>query len=420
MKLHTHEEILGDSSVSSQRGLRESQPAANPPTQPAPRQIKWTWNVRLLVLSAMVVVVVGGSLAALHNWQSSRLSSGLLLRAEAAEAAGNYRQQAQWLISYLRLEPDDVGAFIKLGIAADQTVNTSDEWDQARRRLQGAIAVTGTDTAWTEQRVELRKRLIKRLLQAGTLFAPEVKRQVLLLDAPPRDAQALNWLAKAALAMEEEAPAPTAEPSEQLNPGEGDGFWTWIAAQPTEVVLLEALKASPDDMELAIACLDRASSNAISMEQLEANPSLLELQNLAAEILERFKSMELNGRAQLAAYIYLSQEAGQQAAAQEFLETAVDRALDRLVQAAEQQPAGDTGESAESVEIELTNADSEYAGVWDWQLGLLAASRAVADNQDSRARKIYDRMLIASAVPISAAATRTVLPCRRPVLLGPQ
>ncbi len=181
--------------ISDSRGGRKSTAGSHA----AGSRAAGTWNIRLLVKSLVILVVVAGGWYGLYLWQSSRLSSGLLQRAEAAEEAGDFKQQMVWLNRYLQAEPGDVSAFIKLGIAADESVSTAADFNIARQRLNGAIAKTGNSEELEAERSDLRKRLIKRLLRMGATWALEAERQLVLLDAPPEDPEALKWLAQAAI-----------------------------------------------------------------------------------------------------------------------------------------------------------------------------------------------------------------------------
>ena len=359
------------------------------------------WNVRLMVFSLVVVVVVGGCLFGLYSWQSGRLSGGLKQRAEMAERKGQVKQQAVWLERYLRLEPNDVEAFVKLGVASDESVKSASDWEQARARLTGAISKTGADSQWQEQRLDLRKRLIRRLLQGGSFWATEVKRQVVQLDAPPGDSQSLKWLAQAALALDADSQGEQVEESE---PGTQQGYWARIASQPAETILLEALAADPDDFDLAIACLGIASEKPADTE---ADSDWSKLAELANDIVDRLTNLKQDGRAQLAAYLFLRQKTGEDETARRLLNEAVEGALERLVlhEEEEKEIGKSDGLGGQSTGL---NSDRGAAGLdlsvyepsWDWQLGLLAAATAVEEQGDAQAASIYEELLLLSKTDV--------------------
>ena len=358
------------------------------------------WNVRLLVFSLVVVVVVGGCLFGLYSWQAGRLSGGFKQRAEMAEREGQLKQQALWLERYLRLEPNDVEAFVKLGIVSDETVKSASDWDQARARLMGAISKTGADSQWQEQRLDLRKRLIRRLLEAGSFWASEVKRQVVQLDAPPNDPQALKWLAQAALALDADGR------SEEVEESESDtqqGYWTRIASQPAETILLEALTANPDDFDLSIACLGIVSEKPADTE---ADSDWSKLDELANDIVDRLTNLKQDGRAQLAVYLFLRQKTGEDETARRLLNEAVEGALERLVLHEEEKEIGKSDDlDGQSTGL---NSDRGVAGLdqsvyepnWDWQLGLLAAATAAEEQRDAQAASVYEEMLLLSKTDV--------------------
>ena len=221
-----------------------------------------------------------------------------------------------------------------------------------------------------------------------------MKRQVVQLYAPPNDPQALKWLAQAALALDADGRSKEVEESES---DAQQGYWTRIASQPAETILLEALTANPGDLDLSIACLGIVSEEAGRHGgSTQTGRSWTELAN---DVVERLTNLKQDGRAQLAVYLFLRQKTGEDETAQRLFNESVEGALERLVlhEREEIGKSDDLGGQSSGLNSDRGVAgldQSVYEPNWDWQLGLLAAATSAEEQRDAQAASVYEEMLL--------------------------
>ncbi len=170
-----------------------------------------------------------------------------------------------------------------------------------------------------------------------------------------------------------------------------EDYWKHLSSQSTEAILNEALKANPNDVDLCIAYI---SSYAEPPAVIGTGAGAIQPPSraLADEIASRLLLLQDDGRAQLAVYGHLWRQSDK-TPAQEFLEEAAARAIERLVDHAEQNPdeqdgTGNAGQSADNL-----LAEEGYEPAWDWQLALLAVSSATNDQQAAYVESLYAELL---------------------------
>jgi hypothetical protein len=291
------------------------------------RRIVWEWNLRLLLTSAIALVVVVATLSSLYVWQSSRLAEGILSRARAANQSGNLSEQASWLARYVNLVPGDVEAQVELALAVDASVRGSADLDRARRTLTTAIAACAATPAHHAQKQILREKLISRLVQMGAVWAHEAEKQVVALNRPADDPLASKWMAQALVSQ---FTGMTYKPRDAQKYDEQTQPWRWLSTQPPGQVLYRAWSLNPQDVDLGsrliAACLENPEWFRLENQALAAD----EIEKTAREVVDHLEQIA-DGRAQWTVYIYLASTNASNLA-KEKLQSAVDGAMSRLAQ----------------------------------------------------------------------------------------
>jgi hypothetical protein len=118
----------------------------------------WTINVRLLVLTVVVVVILAPTLYVVRAVQVRRNAGILFERAEEYERQGNLTATAQTLFRYLQFRPDDGPARVLLAESFDKTARTLAAKQRATEHYYRALA-------YFEDRLDLRSRLAELLLE---------------------------------------------------------------------------------------------------------------------------------------------------------------------------------------------------------------------------------------------------------------
>ena len=95
-------------------------------------------NLRLVIVTLVIVVAAGVALYFWHGYQVRRTSESFLTRAEALEQEEEWGEAADYLQRYVRMEPDDVQARIRLVRALDRAATDG----RAKQRLVGAYYQT--------------------------------------------------------------------------------------------------------------------------------------------------------------------------------------------------------------------------------------------------------------------------------------
>jgi tetratricopeptide (TPR) repeat protein len=167
---------------------RSGAPAAAQSTQPVP-SAGWVLNVRLLIISVVLLIVGGGILYGWRTWQVSRNASTLLTQAELAEKEGDLKQAANWYHQYLKFRPGDVDVIVRRALAYDSTVEGT---SGARRSLDLLRTAVGN----APDRDDVRRRLTERLFELRE-FDETIFHADKLLAETPADADILTLRAKA-------------------------------------------------------------------------------------------------------------------------------------------------------------------------------------------------------------------------------
>ena len=332
----------------------------------------------LITVAILLFVIVASAVS--YQYHSSRAATTLLRRAESAFEQQDYADQAIWLNRYCMLRPDDLDAIVKMARAADMAADQAEAQElgralvNARRQLGTAIARLGeTDTVAT---AELRRRLIKRLLQLGGVENIEAERQVILLAAARDDSEATRWLALA-LVGQIRAGIYTARVADAYD--QDLDYWNWLASQRVGDVLARAIDQTNDDLELIAAFLDTyVSSPDLFARSEDAGENSRNLATQVEEVLARLRSNQ-DSRSRLILYQYeLSQGNDLQAA--DLLRAAAESAAERLASASE----SDLNSVALSVGPPLF--------LWDYLI-VLEGARRFAQQDSELAASWYDQLM---------------------------
>ncbi len=362
------------------------------------RRVSWEWNIPLLVKTLVIFVVAASAVFGIYFWQSKRLSNSLLTKSQEAAASGDSKTQLKWLSRYIQLAPNDIPALIQLALLEDSLVSTSGELDSARRRLTLALA-SCEDSFYDSEREELRAKLIGRLLQMGRLWAAEAENQVLELKATPRDPQVSKWLAQAILAQQTGNQFPQRDPDEYEADRE---YWEWFVTQPVGEVLLLALEANPDDLDLAASLIPAFTLQPELFNAPGKPADLAAVQQRVEVVVDRLKEKTAIGRAQLIAYAYLNAKSPPQAP--QLILTAYDSAIARIETDFSEQTATPASATASTKEGEILDAlasstplpdaaDQANSIYWDWMLCLEACRVLQESNEVEQAKALYEKLL---------------------------
>ncbi len=268
---------------------------------------RWGFDGIYLLKTVGIFAAVGLVMLGLYAYQSSRISGELLRRAAEAEASKDYKKQAAWLQRVIGLDPNDKKSIIALGLAVDNSVVTADDLVKARRRLSAAIASTGESPEFDDDRKDLRRRLITRLIQLAKVapgeFANDAEQQILLWDPPADDPQATKWLAESlfvqALSGQDRNVPASKVPKSQ--------HWKWLGAQPLGHVIHRAYLLNPDDPDVAGMYITSVMDHTEWFELADDDGVRLARETLLEDgrkAIPRLRGNRENGRMQLLAVAY--------------------------------------------------------------------------------------------------------------------
>jgi Tfp pilus assembly protein PilF len=130
----------------------------------------WTVNVRLLIWTMVVVVILAPTLYVVRTVQVRRNAGILFERAEELERQGDLTAAARTLFRYLQFSPDDGPARVLLAENFDKTAETLAAKERATEHYYRALA-------YDEDRLDLRSRLAELLLDLNRL--PEAEQECL-------------------------------------------------------------------------------------------------------------------------------------------------------------------------------------------------------------------------------------------------
>ncbi|MCO8122487.1 hypothetical protein NHH03_12130 [Stieleria sp. TO1_6] len=397
-----------DDSVESREPIRGQAVSAFHAKKLKERREEWQINGRLVAITCVVLVAVLGLGAASYFYHSSSAIETFRARANDAAAAGDAKEQVRWWSRYLMMAPGDPDAIMAVAHAADQVAEEASAAgsypaiNDARRRLSQSLAELGQ--GHEQEQSDLRRRLIRRLLQLGGAWYREAEQQVVALAAPDDDRFASKALA---LALYGQVQSGIYDDRSAVIVGETDGFWGWLAQQPPGVVLNRAVQLSPDDLELDSEFLTLARSNPTLFVRADdkRSRSTSELYNQILDrltdwtqqvgvVLKRLRADD-SGRSILIQYAYgaADKDPVQRQQAQRFLLQSAPLAQQRL--RTDSADAKDDEQESATVQIDAGSMDAEssadqitaselslYQGLspefWDYQCLLEAARISVA------------------------------------------
>tara|TARA_R110002049_G_scaffold285698_2_gene466835 strand:+ start:50224 stop:54990 length:4767 start_codon:yes stop_codon:yes gene_type:complete len=351
-----------------------------------------------------------------YVYQSGRTANAFLERAAAAREAKNYRDEAMWLDRYNMMRPNDASAIVDRAIATDNAANSADDLarfrlsEDARRQLGYALSQMSTKDEQQDRAEEVRRRLIERLLMIGGGWYKEAERQVVKLDAPPDDEDALRWLA---MSLVGQVKMDTYQPERNVDDVKDVSHWRWLAAQPYGDVLQLAVKANPDNAALSATFVDTFlnqpssfgwSDRLVETEQPQdtlanaasAREMIFALPNPELQIADLIESLTRrveDGHSQWIAYRYF-QHAGDDDRARTILFGAADKAAERLEKQlprdwndADFESVQSSDGSGEGVD---RNMQEKYA--WDAMIVMEAAEALIKQDENNQASEFLRRL----------------------------
>lgn len=135
--------------------------------QPVDDLITWRINYRVLIALVVVVVVAPIAISAIHKRQMRRMAAHFLERAEQAEADGDLKAAVSNIGNYLRFNPSDLEAGIRMALHLQTIAKTP-------REMQRVYYLFGRILRQDSQQREIRLKRAKLLLnQEGTFYLQE-------------------------------------------------------------------------------------------------------------------------------------------------------------------------------------------------------------------------------------------------------
>lgn len=139
------------------------------------RSTKRTLNIKVLIVSLVVCVVLASTAYGVHKLQMQRTVASLLERATALEKEENWKKAAGYLHRYTRLRPDDAAAKTRLARTYDKMAASQQEKARSIDLYYEALGV-----APEAERTALRQRLAELLLEAGRISEAKAEAAELL------------------------------------------------------------------------------------------------------------------------------------------------------------------------------------------------------------------------------------------------
>ena len=379
---------------------------------PHPRATRWEFNVKLRRVSIYAVAMTATVVALAYWYQSSGISASLQERADKARETQDWETQLTWLQQLKILNADDPAIALAIAEAADQTVdlppaNRYDRVQRARNLMAEAIAFLrkdGSDEKQGDLDV-LERRLIERELQFGPLYASNIRRSVMSLNADKEDKDLLRAFAMAKHAIENGDEKNVSEIDPETVARSGD-FWLWLDQQDLSQILTIAWNANPEDTELAARLAEALLQSPDSFKKDKATGAI----PIEATLKKHLAEMRDNGRAQLILYSLLLPT--DPTAAGSLLDSQIDLALARLVQQTKDQnqkndvevnASGTFGVSISS--LPPPHSKQFYQPVWDFNIAVTWAREKLQEaNPDyERIDSVLDQTLAAPASNIPAS-----------------
>jgi len=128
---------------------------------PPEHESRYVLNVRLLVITLIVVPILGVAAYFWHSFMLGHTSVAYLQRAEELEQEEEYRKSAGYLFRYLQIQPDDVEVRVRLAKVFDKSAE-----DDPRKKNR-AIELYQRASALQPENMELRERLAELQLEVA-------------------------------------------------------------------------------------------------------------------------------------------------------------------------------------------------------------------------------------------------------------
>lgn len=148
-------------------------------------------NLPAILISGLALVLCAGGFYGLHQWQLSRIATGLLGHSEVAEGKLDWFKSAEYLDRYLRIKPTDARARGRLALAYGKGASKPEDY---RTVVQLCYRALGAGYAADEK--TLRTQLADSLIKVGRYLEAEHEAEK-LLQLDPADAAAQRALALA-------------------------------------------------------------------------------------------------------------------------------------------------------------------------------------------------------------------------------
>lgn len=371
------------------------------------RRESWEINTRLAAISGVSIAVLIILATASYFYNSSAAAQTFRMRAEEAAANGDAAEESRWWSRYLMMVPDEGDVIAKAAYAADTAADQAEPDEMAkaltnaRRRLSESLA--RLPKGRVEDEKEIRRRLIRRLLQSGGFWLKEAQFQIVdELGAGEADPFAHKALALSIYGQIQGDLYVWGK----IETGPTENYWKWLSQQNPLLVMQRAVALLPDDLDCLAAFLGTVGASREfvndrfeltkkqrewTAEQSRWMPLFDELDVTVSQALKRLQSID-SGRAQLTVYLYLSRgDADDQQYAIGQLLTSGKRLADRLALTQEtSDEARSTEASTEASGLGASgNSDADAMSeqlvllrrlspeYWDYQ-GLLEAARLAA------------------------------------------
>lgn len=136
-------------------------------------------NIRLLVITGVACVVTAGGVVTAHSWQVSKTAQSMLALALVHEEKSEWFKAADYLDRYLRIEPGNLSAMVRLASDYGRAAVTPQQKLRAVDLHYKVLSVGG----FPEER-QLRERLAELLLETGRLSDAETQANILVKKNP--------------------------------------------------------------------------------------------------------------------------------------------------------------------------------------------------------------------------------------------
>lgn len=362
------------------------------------RRTRWEWNSRLALGTGVGLTIFFALAIGSYFFNSAKTADTFLERARLAKDEGRFDEQAKWLSRYSLMDPAKENVVIEMAIAADNAADAAGVGgskftdDDARKYLGDAIARLSDESK--EEREELRKRLINRLLKLGGPWLVEAIRQVNVLSPEnPNDPEALRWVA---LALAGQVNESMYSPPTEVDKSQSKTHWEKLAQEKVGEVIFKALesKENSQDEDLLGNLVEISNSNPGYFDGVEKQ-NQNEIDALNSRVKERLKAIE--DRSNSRAILILNQFDDNLAKSGRNRNQVSEASLARFARFVE--PAVLRLESYRVDETKTVTRE-QPAELWDFFL-VARYARQLEDNDPNLAVTYYDRLLSCDESPAS-------------------